>query len=160
MQVLEYRVGLVPSVLQLYRAEGLLGFYRGFQATIQREIPFACLQYPLYEVLRRGWASRRPNRKLEPWKGALCGSLAGGLTGFLTTPLDVIKTRTMLASAPPNHNPIEAMRVLVREGGLPRLFAGAIPRTAWISLGGLLFFGAYEKSGQLLERLARPPSYP
>jgi len=181
MQVMRYEVGLMQAARQLYLKEGSLGFYRGFQATIQREIPFACLQYPLYELLRRSWTTRRAKYmasddakyQLEPWRGALCGSLAGGITGFLTTPLDVIKTRVMLSNTPtsatnPNHhpsNPIEAMKLIMREEGangsvgIRRLFAGALPRTAWISLGGFLFFGAYEKSGAVLHRYTSPPSY-
>lgn len=156
---MRYQVGLLQSAKELYKAEGTLGFYRGFQATIQREIPFACVQYPLYELLRRNWAKTRPDGQLEPWRGALCGSFAGGLTGFLTTPLDVIKTRVMLSSDP-NHSshPIDAMKQIFREGGLRRLFAGALPRTAWISLGGFIFFGAYEKSGSLLHKFTKPPS--
>lgn len=160
--MLRYQVGLLPAARELYRKEGSLGFYRGFQATLQREIPFACLQYPLYEMLKRTWARRRQADKLEAWRGALCGSLAGGVTGLLTTPLDVLKTRAMLNEASnPSHmnfsNPMQAMRTLMAEGGVPRLFAGALPRTLWISLGGFLFFGAYEGSGELFQRLSSPP---
>lgn len=147
-------MGLLQSAKKLYKAEGSLGFYRGFQATIQREIPFACIQYPLYELLRRSWST---DGHLEPWKGAVCGSFAGGFTGFITTPLDVIKTRVMLSPDPNlTSHPIDAMKQIVRESGPRRLFAGALPRTAWISLGGFIFFGAYEKSGAFLLKLTRP----
>lgn len=32
-----------------------------------------------------------------------------------------------------------------------RLFAGVIPRTMWISLGGAVFFGIYEKSKNFIQ---------
>ena len=34
---------------------------------------------------------------IEPWQGAVCGAIAGGVSAGLTTPLDVAKTRIMLA---------------------------------------------------------------
>lgn len=151
MQALHYRNGLFASAQSVYAQEGLLGFYRGFQATLQREIPFACLQYPLYEWLRRRYAVNRATGKLEEsWKAALCGSVAGGVTALLTTPFDVIKTRTMLSTTSTSSrnytNPFRAWTALFKEGGLKTLFAGALPRALWISFGGFIFFGAYERT--------------
>lgn len=157
MQVLTYQTGLRRAVLELYRREGTLGFYRGFQATLQREIPFACLQYPAYEYLKAAWKLRSAEEDIAPWKGAVCGSLAGAIAGILTTPLDVIKTRIMLAEQHHHISPVEAIKALYREGGMARLFAGGVPRMAWIAAGGFLFFGAYEKTGELLHRYTSPP---
>src|ERR1700678_2042610 len=85
----------------------------------------------------------------EPWQAALCGSLSGGLTGILTTPFDVLKTRIMLSSPHDPHfissTPWHGIQQLWREGGLRRVFAGAGPRMIWISAGGFVFFGAYEE---------------
>ena len=35
-----------------------------------------------------------------------------------------------------------------------RLFAGFVPRVCWISLGGFIFLGAYEKSRHVILTLA------
>lgn len=148
MQVLQYRTGLLPSILSLYGQEGVLGFYRGFQATLQREIPFSCVQFPLYEALKWRLARDEQSGIVIPWQAALCGSVAGGITALLTTPLDVIKTRTILSESLTQNkqykSPLLACQLLFREGGLRALFAGALPRLTWISLGGFIFFGAYE----------------
>ena len=34
---------------------------------------------------------------MVPWQGAVCGAVAGGTSAAITTPLDVAKTRRMLA---------------------------------------------------------------
>ncbi|GAA5915119.1 hypothetical protein JCM8208_002633 [Rhodotorula glutinis] len=88
---------------QVWAREGLRGFYRGFGSTVAREIPFTCLQFPLYERLKVLLARRTvPSRRvadLPAHHAALCGSLAGGVAAGLTTPLDVCKTRIMLRQA-------------------------------------------------------------
>lgn len=39
---------------------------------------------------------------------------------------------------------VDTMRRVWSEGGASSLFAGMQPRVAWISIGGFVFFGAYE----------------
>ena len=77
----------------------------------------------------------------------LLGSLAGGFSGFLTGPLDVLKTRIMLTADLPADKRLgvaQTFRQLVREEGYRRLFAGAPIRVLWISLGGAIWFSAFE----------------
>ena len=45
----------------------------------------------------------------------------------------------------------EALRKVRGEKGVFGLFAGVSPRVAMIFLGGGIFFGAYEKTRQLLQ---------
>ena len=43
-------------------------------------------------------------RPVDPWQGAVCGACAGAVAAAMTTPLDVAKTRVMLAKVRP-HGP-------------------------------------------------------
>ncbi|KAI5120137.1 hypothetical protein M0805_001905 [Coniferiporia weirii] len=128
--------------------DGLAGFYRGFGSTIMREIPFTSLQFPLYEFLKLRLARALDRRMLGAHEAALCGSVAGGVAAALTTPLDVLKTRTMLDRRKLSDGRVLSIaarfRGIYANEGLKALFAGVVPRTLWISAGGAVFLGAYE----------------
>lgn len=81
-----------------YKTEGISGLYRGFGTTVLREIPFAFVQFPVFEYLKVLWSRTiRDGKSISSWEVSLCGAAAGGIAASVTTPLDVIKTRIMLA---------------------------------------------------------------
>ncbi|KAK9899236.1 mitochondrial carrier [Cystobasidium minutum MCA 4210] len=142
---------------------GLRGFYQGFGSTIAREIPFTCIQFPLYEYMKATLAVDMRGLKsvddLPATQAAICGSIAGGIAAALTTPLDVAKTRIMLSvrngsseTIPYSSNFITTMSRIAREEGFKTLFRGIVPRVTWISIGGAIFLGVYERAKQTLMR--------
>lgn len=137
-------------LLQNKLGEGTIrGLYRGWNTTIMREIPFTVIQFPLYEKLKQLW-SAYDNKSLSLLKGALCGSIAGGVAAAATTPLDVIKTRIMLHKE--RIGVVSLVRQMIHEEGLLVFLKGIGPRTAWISAGGAIFLGCYELSHSVLEK--------
>ncbi|CAO3612660.1 unnamed protein product [Cunninghamella blakesleeana] len=137
------------SVSNVIRTEGILGLYRGFLSTVAREIPFACIQFPLYEFFKKMYL-KQYGRQAEPYQAALCGSLAGGIAAAITTPLDVCKTRIMLSnknqSTKQYNGILSTMKRIVAEEGPRVLLSGIGPRVMWISIGGSIFLGVYEKA--------------
>ncbi|NXU17897.1 SAMC protein, partial [Pardalotus punctatus] len=132
--------------------EGIQGLYRGYKSTVLREIPFSLVQFPLWESLKDLW-SWKQGHVVDSWQSAVCGAFAGGFAAAVTTPLDVAKTRIMLAKAGSSNargNVLAALGGVWRTQGLSGLFAGVVPRMAAISLGGFIFLGTYEKTRQLL----------
>ncbi|XP_075369734.1 mitochondrial S-adenosylmethionine carrier protein isoform X4 [Mycteria americana] len=120
--------------------------------TLYHEIPFSLLQFPLWESLKDLW-SWKQGHVVDSWQSAVCGAFAGGFAAAVTTPLDVAKTRIMLAKAGSSNasgNVLAALGGIWRTQGLSGLFAGVVPRMAAISLGGFIFLGTYEKTRQLL----------
>ncbi|XP_026356982.1 S-adenosylmethionine mitochondrial carrier protein isoform X4 [Ursus americanus] len=120
-------------------------------------IPFSLVQFPLWESLKALW-SWRQDRVVDCWQSAVCGAFAGGFAAAVTTPLDVAKTRIMLAkagSSTASGNVLSALHGVWRTQGLSGLFAGVFPRVAAISLGGFIFLGAYERARSLLLQLGR-----
>ncbi|KAG9290213.1 hypothetical protein G9A89_022189 [Geosiphon pyriformis] len=148
MQTKQYHS--TPSAIRaILTHEGVLGLYRGYLSTVSREIPFTCLQFPLYEYLKRLIAHKTNRPRVEPWEASICGSIAGGTAAALTTPLDVIKTRIMLSSKHQNIHKysgvVNTFQRIISEEGARALISGIGPRVIWISIGGSIFLGVYEK---------------
>ncbi|ORC92575.1 mitochondrial carrier protein [Trypanosoma theileri] len=140
------------------RWRGLPYLFMGTPIMLLRELPFAVVQMSCYEGLK---ASLRTEE--YPQFLPFCGALSGGIAAFLTTPLDVLKTRIMLgqvahtkgAAASPLrgfavvraafHELLhESPRVTDKWGPAQRFFRGVVPRVMWISIGGSVFFTTYE----------------
>lgn len=87
------------AVRDIVATSGARGLFRGYMSTLAREIPFALIQFPLYEHLKLRY-SAAVERPPKPWESALAGSVAGAIAAAITTPLDVAKTRIMLSNEP------------------------------------------------------------
>jgi len=129
------------------RSEGVLGLYRGYFSTVMREVPFSLIQFPIWEYLKRTWSSRQ-GHPVAAWQSSVCGALAGGIAAGVTTPLDVAKTRIMLADVGSDiakGNIWAALLAVRQQKGIAGLFSGVVPRVTWISIGGAIFLGIYDK---------------
>ncbi|XP_052901692.1 S-adenosylmethionine mitochondrial carrier protein homolog [Anopheles moucheti] len=129
------------------RNEGIRkGLYRGFGTTVMRDVPFSLIQFPLWEYFKQHWTDAT-GTALTPLSVAICGAISGGIAAGLTTPLDVAKTRIMLAEQFESNRMGGMGRILrniYRERGIRGVFAGFVPRVTWITLGGAIFFGMYD----------------
>ncbi|KAL8769486.1 MAG: hypothetical protein Q9209_004547 [Squamulea sp. 1 TL-2023] len=116
--------------------------YRGWGITIMREVPFTAIQFPLWEGMKAWRRLNNGRPQVSAIESGVFGSIAGAVAAGLTTPLDVLKTRMMLAKE--KQSTISLFRQIWRESG-PRAFvAGIGPRTVWISAGGAVFLGTYQ----------------
>lgn len=105
---------------QAYQTEGLCrGIYRGFGSTLLREIPFSLIQFPIWEYLKANWTATT-GTPLTSGAVAVCGAIAGGVAAAITTPLDVAKTRIMLADTfdGTKHTAGMILRGIYREKGI------------------------------------------
>ncbi|XP_069920133.1 mitochondrial S-adenosylmethionine carrier protein-like [Oryctolagus cuniculus] len=126
----------------ILREEGIQGLYRGYKST----------------VLREALWSWRQDHVVDSWQSAVCGAFAGGCAAAVTSPLDVAKTRIMLAkagSSTARGDVLSALHGVWRSQGLAGLFAGVLPHMTAISLGGFIFLGAYDQTRSLLGGVGR-----
>ncbi|KAK4485987.1 hypothetical protein RD792_008642 [Penstemon davidsonii] len=140
-----------PNAVRLIVAkEGFKGLYAGYGSFLLRDLPFDALQFCLYEQLRIGY-KLAAKRDLNDPENAIIGAFAGALTGAITTPLDVIKTRLMVQGSANQYKGIfDCVQTIVRDEGPQALLKGIGPRVLWIGIGGSIFFGVLESTKRFL----------
>ncbi|KAL9599495.1 MAG: hypothetical protein Q9219_003834 [cf. Caloplaca sp. 3 TL-2023] len=116
--------------------------YRGWSITVMREVPFTAIQFPLWEGMK-AWRRRKTGRgEVNAVESGVLGSVAGAVAAGLTTPLDVLKTRLMLAAK--KQPALSLFRQIWKESGPKVFLTGIGPRIMWISAGGAIFLGSYQ----------------
>ncbi|KAI4760808.1 hypothetical protein E4T52_03906 [Aureobasidium sp. EXF-3400] len=83
-----------------------LALWRGYTALAGRNLPFTALQFPIFERLKQAIKQHREDRGTRTntllENGLITAASAGSAGAFaavVTTPVDVVKTRIMLAAA-------------------------------------------------------------
>ena len=131
------------------------GLYRGYGITLFREIPFAIIQFPLYEWMKVMWKDLQ-EAPCTPIQAAACGSGSGAVAAAATTPLDVLKTRHMIGydhSGRAYNGIVDVLNSTIQTDGKAALWKGIQPRVMWITIGGFVFFGSYEQAKSLVSPL-------
>lgn len=122
--------------------------YRGWGITVMREVPFTVIQFPLWEGLKRWSAARDGRAEATALESAVLGAFSGAIAAGATTPLDVLKTRMMLARE--RQSIAGLVGKIYKEEGTGAFFRGVGPRTMWISIGGAVFLGSYQWASNTL----------
>jgi solute carrier family 25 S-adenosylmethionine transporter 26 len=89
---------LTDILLQIVNKEGVQGLYRGFYATLIRDLPYTIMELGLYESIknRLKGSMRKTNEVYNRGDEVLAAMIAGGIAAFLTTPFDLVKTKLIV----------------------------------------------------------------
>lgn len=135
-------LGVIGSIFQ---QEGLFGFFAGYGATLLRDVPYTVLELGIYENLKtllRGRATKGTQSD-----ELLAAALTGAVTSFVTTPLDLVKTKLMMRQY---SGVADAFSSIYRTQGMSGLFAGSIARVSWLLPFTTIYLGVYEMSKRRL----------
>ncbi|KAH9778166.1 mitochondrial substrate carrier family protein [Citrus sinensis] len=152
LQMYGYYTGIYQAGSSIWREQGLRGLYAGYWSTLARDVPFAGLMVMFYEALKdlTEYGKQRWIPSLNSYvnisiEGLVLGGLAGGFSAYLTTPLDVIKTRMQVQGSTARYNGwSDAVRKIWMTEGMTGMFRGSIPRITWYIPASALTFMAVE----------------
>lgn len=156
---------------------GLLGLFGGGKlvAQIARDVPYAVITAVSYELLQAVMnmaiqlkkdkdndsgihiqsttdsSSAAGSHRRRLYQDAACGAAAGGFSTFITTPLDVVKTRLMSGRDAAKYDSVgAAVRHIFKEEGREAFFRGTSSRLLHKVPANGLFFICYEFFRNLL----------
>ena len=148
--------------------------YTGYSENVLYAYPADVIKFVAYEALSsssKNSGNNKTNGKVSPLQGALYGAGATAIAQFVTTPLDVVRNRVMVAdtksasgSASTSTNRstdtsekkasyIDTLATLAKEEGLKGLFAGATPRIGKAILSGAIQFATYEETKESVRKI-------
>lgn len=155
------QMGMVDSVggaiRSIWKTEGIGGFFAGSSGVWIRDIPYTMLELGIYDNVKALCVKLRNAKNGGDEEGGssqmdeiVSAALAGGITGYLTNPMDLVKTKMML-SPDVYKGFADAWRKTVQEGGLASLFNGAGARVGYIMPFCTFYLPVYEIIKRKLE---------
>ena len=149
------RMKTFQAFCQVARSDGIRGLFRGYSATMVRDIPYSMTQFLLYEVLKKSVLKRKIEQlrqtqdfdiqkvKLGFIESILVGGTAGAVAASLTNPIDVVKTR--LQTSPSYKGGFLSMFSNIKQNeGWGGFFRGVTPRVLWVTLSTGIMFSVFE----------------
>jgi solute carrier family 25 S-adenosylmethionine transporter 26 len=152
---------VLKGVVELFQTAKLSHIYRGLSTLMLREIPFSCIQLPLYQALKERIIKRRkdqspPDPNLTMIEAAITGFMAGGTAAFLTNPNDVLKSNFMgenrAEKAVKLNGVFQSARHLLQKHGWTVFWRGAVLRSLHVGLMSISFFLWYEFANRFWKR--------
>lgn len=156
---------LFSASRDIFRTEGMRGFFSGFGATAVRDAPYAGLYVLFYEQSKKRLS--RLATTIEKNSGAVQAALssstsaginfssgvaAAGLATTVTNPFDAIKTRIQLMPAHYS-NTVQAAKKMLAEDGVKSFFDGLGIRIARKAVSSAMAWTVYEELLRRAERL-------
>ncbi|KAL1919724.1 uncharacterized protein VTP21DRAFT_1655 [Calcarisporiella thermophila] len=151
--------GVVPTLVKIWREEGMLGFLRGNGTNVIRIVPYSAVQFAAYEQFKRLFMERGKN-ELDTPRRLAAGACAGLTSVACTYPLDIVRTRLSVQSARKGTGEKlpgiwRTMVTIYRtEGGLFAVYRGLVPTLLGVAPYVALNFQCYE----ILRKYLTPPS--
>ncbi|VEU20759.1 DEKNAAC101716 [Brettanomyces naardenensis] len=126
---------------RMYRKQGIRPFYVSYPTTLVMNIPFAAINFGVYEYTS---SVLNPGQIYNPLLHCVSGGLSGAAAAAITTPLDCIKTALQTQSIPNATGFFSAMKGLYRKEGLKTFFRGVKPRVVFNVPSTAISWTAYE----------------
>ncbi|KAF7623506.1 hypothetical protein Mgra_00010203 [Meloidogyne graminicola] len=147
---------LTSAISRTIRSDGYSALYRGWTATMLRDIPFSAIYWTCYESFKQQFLYFLNVERINFTYSFLCGSLSGVIASIITLPFDVVKTHQQislgqLTTKNCNENiPLAKKGVfkifneLIETKGIKSLFTGLVPRVARVAPACAIMIGSYE----------------
>ncbi|XP_042416993.1 mitochondrial adenine nucleotide transporter ADNT1-like [Zingiber officinale] len=166
----QYR-GMIHALATIYREEGFRSLYRGWLPSVIGVIPYAGLNFGVYESLKDWLIKTNPyglaeDSELNISTKLACGATAGIAGQTFAYPLDVIRRRMQMvgwkdagtivtgqgkSKAPLEYNGmVDAFRKTVQNEGFRALYKGLVPNCVKVAPAIAITFVTYEATKDVL----------
>jgi hypothetical protein len=151
--------GLWEAITSIWQAQGIGGFYQGYEGVFLRDVPYTAMELGLYEMMKNTFSSIQQQQQqkengdnasspastsLGPSVEILAAGLTGAIAGYLTTPLDTIKTKMMVDSDYMGCSFWDTLMLTVHDHGMGSIWVGSLARVAWLLPATAIYLPTYD----------------
>lgn len=133
------QTGIFPSfrvgVKNLWKEEGIRGFYAAALPTAARNVPFVVITFTSFSLLEKKLLERKEEAELTGWETLCIGIGSALFAGVITQPIDVIKTRLTTQAATnlkPYSGILDCVQSMWKDEGFTAFYAGLAQRSAYM----------------------------
>ena len=137
----------LAGTIKLMSSEGIPGFYKGYFATISRDVPWNALSFMFFAQAKKVYKHFTGNAP-EGQHNLMLGAISGMVAAVIMTPVDVVKTRLMTGGA--TGGIVGVMKSIIADEGAATLMKGVLPRVAFLAPLAAITLSLYEIFGKLL----------
>lgn len=152
---------MLDCATSIIRTEGFGALYASYRTTLLMNVPFFFTQFGTYEFFKRLLNADEDDPGIINGLRVhgIAGGISGGVAAYVTTPLDVVKTRQQIQGVEVDGKVIGKMykgtidtlqRIYAEEGGVRALFKGWKPRVVFFTPAAAISWASYELSKQVL----------
>lgn len=135
------------AVKSLVSTRGFFSLYTGLWPTLLRDVPFSCIYWSFYELLKQRYKQTEPTFMFS----FVAGATAGTISAVVTLPFDVVKTHKQIelgemeiVKEKRSTSTLSIMKDLYRSRGVRGLFAGIVPRISKVAPACAVMISIYE----------------
>ena len=128
------------------KSEGLVGLWKGYGATLLRDVPFSAIYWGVYENFRP--------KEYNFQQNFVAGAVSGTIASTITLPMDVIKTRLQMELGEKivhdrggNNKTMKSVAIakeIIKTEGIKGLFSGLTPRLVKVAPACAIMISSYE----------------
>lgn len=135
----------LPMLDNTSKTRALRSLWTGVGATLARDVPFSGLYWAMVEPIRTNiLPPTGATSEMEVMMANVAaGGISGGVSGAITTPLDVVKTRTQLKMGT-DHPVLRSLSSIMKQEGITGLYSGWSARAAKAAPACAIVLSAYE----------------
>ena len=148
MQTAAEKKTIVNTGLDIVRREGIRSFWRGIGPSIARGFFFGGARLGLYTPIKQFVSTSKDKPSFT--EKLLAGSLSGGLSAGITSPIELLKTR--MQSRTDNMGLMEIVRTIIKDHGIRGLWKGCVPSLLRSSLLTASQCAVYDESKRAITR--------
>ena len=123
------------AVTSIWDSYGLQGYFAGYSGVFLRDVPYTALELGMYDLIKSFYLSKQTDasKTLKPTDEIMAAAITGGISGYITTPLDTIKTKMVVDSYDYlGGGFLDTLASTIHDYGLSSVFAGGTARVAWL----------------------------